>query len=118
MTICRGESKEECRKKILPCGRSVLASAEFLQTYVGLNVATKCLSCDTVFAFRVQHRFQVTHQLLHVTSLVISCSVIYSIFRDIRYVDSLVDISTIVLSLVNVFKGFFKLMFPCITIQC
>jgi len=57
MTICRGESKEECMKKSLPCCRSILASAEFLQTYVGLNVATKCPSCDTVFTFCVQHTF-------------------------------------------------------------
>jgi hypothetical protein len=93
MTICRGQSKGECRKKSLPYRRSILAAAEFIQTDLGLNLATNCLRFDTVFTFCVQHTFHMTHQLLHVSSLVMSYPVIYSVLGDMSVVDSLGDVS-------------------------
>jgi hypothetical protein len=75
----------------------VLASAEFIQTDLVLNLATKCLSCDTVFTFCVQHTFEMTHQFLHVPIRVIS----YSILHDVSIVDSLGD-TPVVLRLINV----------------
>jgi hypothetical protein len=112
MTVCRGESKEECRKKSLPNCRSILTSAEFIRTDLGLNLAAKCPSCDTVLNILLAaHVWNDSPVITHVQSChVLLCDILnISWHAQRRFFSWHIPI---VLRLINVFKGV-----PSCTIQ-